>query len=156
MAGYIWRVLVRYTPRDGVAETVNLSTGFLDGGAARSVLLKTVPRWQAERAQREDINYADRSLHRGLSNEVTLTFEVVDMNAHHPTIALLVTRAADPAWKVDLSLDNGDTYRHVRLARAGEPKPLGGKTIAGARLDHTFRVVDLVDRYPNIGAGTSW
>lgn len=154
--GYAWTVLVRYTPRDGPVEAVNLSSGFLDGGVARSVLVKTEPRWKENREQRDDINFEDRSLIRGFETDVTLAFDVIDMAAHHPTIAALVSRARDPYWSVELSLDNGTTYRKVRLAKAGHPRSLGGKTIAGARVEHVFRVVELADTYPDIGAGTSW
>jgi hypothetical protein len=157
MGGYAWTgVLVRYTPRDGAVETANLSTGFLDAGVARSVLTKAVPRYVEENERQEDINFNDQSLRRGISCEVALTFEVVDMASHHPTIATLVSRANDPYWKVELSLDNGTTYRQVKLRRAGSPAAFGGKTAAGAKIEHLFRCTALLSGYPEIGGGTSW
>ncbi len=137
-------------------ETVDLSAGFLDSGVARSVLTKAEPRYSEEIEEREDINRAQRPLLLGIKCEVMLRFEVADPTSHHPTIAKLITRAIDPYWTVELSLDNAATYREVVLRKAGAPKPIGGKTVAGFVVEHIFACRELLAGYPDIGSGTSW
>ena len=156
MPGYTWTVLCRMTPQDGPAEVVNLSTAFTFGGAARSVLVKAEPQYQEESEAREDINLALRPLLLGYRRSLMLTFDVTDPAAHGATIAQILTRSMSPYWTVEFSLNNGTTYVPMVLRRAGSPKPLGGKTPAGFRVEHSWQSRDLTDAYPAIGAGTSW
>lgn len=154
--GYTWQTLVRITPKDGPSETINLSTGFLDGGSSRSVLTKAEPRYIERIDAAEDINSAQRPRLRGYECEVMLRFELADVGTHHPTIARIMNRLMSPYWTVELSLNNGVTYREVVLRKAGSPRPFGDKTVAGFKVEHVVVCRELLDTYPDIGSGTTW
>ncbi|HET6373005.1 MAG TPA: hypothetical protein VFG76_06845 [Candidatus Polarisedimenticolia bacterium] len=149
-------MLVRITPKDGPVETINLSTGFLDGGSSRSVLTRAEPTYREELEDREDINRASRPLLLGFRPEVALEFQVTKFSAHHPTIAKIQNRLMSSYYRVELSLDNGTTYREVVLKRAASPRAFSGKTVAGAKLELIVETRELISTYPDIGAGTSW
>ena len=144
------------TPLDGPVETVNLATVFLDAGVTRTVLTKAEPSYEQVREERENINRAMRPLMLGFRPGLALRFDLTSPDSHHPTIAQLITRAMDPYWRVELSLDNGTTYREMTLRRAGSPRPFGGKTVAGFSVEHVFQAKDLISTYPDIKSGSSW
>lgn len=85
-----------------------------------------------------------------------LRFEIADVATHHPTLAKILSRLIDPYWTVELSLNNGVTYREVVLRKAGYPRPFGDKTIAGFKVEHIVACRELLATYPDIGTGSSW
>lgn len=152
--GYTWFVTAVATPKVGVAENYDLTTGFSGG---RSVLVKAEPHYKEVMVGREDIDFRARPYFKGWECEVLLIFDVVNTNVHLPIIARLVNRIVSPDWTVQLSLDQGGAIlREVYMKRAGSPQPFGGKNKAGCRIQHLLGCKELLDEYPDIDLGTTW
>jgi len=144
------------TPGDGDVETLDFTTDFLDGSSPRTVLMRAQPQYPEVQDSRENVLREARPLQIGYLPVVEMEFHVTDMATHHPLIAQFLSRLMDPYWTVELSLDNGTTYREIVLKRAPSFEPIGGKTVAGARMVMTVQARSPILTYPDIGSGTSW
>jgi len=153
--GYRWITLIRMTPLNGAAETVNLTTGFSIGGSATTALTGTELRYEPITAESETINHELRPSLFGSRPEIALKFEIRDMS-HYRVVARILSRLLDPSWKVELSLDNGTTYREVVLADAPKLKPWKGKTVAGMTVTFSVKCRKLIAELPYIESGTAW
>jgi len=156
MAGYLWRTWIRMTPQDGPSETLDLGFIFPGGFTASGVLTAAEPRYREVQDMRETIERRLRPLRFGFRPEVRLRFDIVETDPNAAVLAKIVRRLMDPYWRVELSLDDGRTYREVVLREAPSPEPFGGKTVAGAT--HELRVIakEAVRGFPDIRTGTSW
>lgn len=152
MTAYAWWPMFRITPDNGVAETLDFRTGFLNPGVA----VRTEPSWSAEGKQRLDINKSERPRMDGWRVEVELELHVWgEAMPDHEPIARLVSAAWAEGYTIALSCDAGVTYRDVVLTKYGGPDPIAGKTFVGAKFKLTFRCVDLIDDVAAIASG-SW
>ena len=152
MSGFEWHPLVRMTPDNGAAEVFDLRTLLTDAsGPVRHTL-----RYKDEGSVKEDVNLNLRKIDRGLRPEVTLRCDIATM-ADHATLATITNRLIRSDWTVELSLDNGTTYREVQLLRVPSPRPFRGKTVAGATFDLSLRCVETIDELPAMTEGvTPW
>lgn len=139
------------TPQDGPVETVDLTTAF-----SKTVLIGTDPRYREVIENRENLNRGLRPLLIGYRPEIRLIFEITDTTNDHPILGKIHRRLMDAYWMVELDLVNNGMFREIMIRRAASPKPLGKKTVVGARHELRVQCKDPIDRYPDIGPGTSW
>lgn len=158
MAGYRWIVKMRTTPTNGLQEVFDLTDGFagaVAGEGRESQLTNVRLQYREEIEGRETVNVDLRPLMRGYRPEIRLTFQFIEMQ-HYRILANIMTRLIDPSWKVELSLNNGSTYREVELARAASPRPFRDKTVAGALFELELRATSTVEQFQHIESGTGW
>lgn len=156
MAGYRWRTWIRMTPKDGLAEVLDLGFPYPGGFLANSVLVSAEPTYREVLESRETIERRLRPLILGYRKEVRLRFDVIDTDPDAAVVGKIARRLMDPYWTVELSLDDERTYHEIVLRSAPGPDPLGGKTIAGARLELRVMTKEAIRNYPDIRTGTSW
>lgn len=149
---YQWQPLVRITPDNGAVETIDLRTGMTYLGRP----VKCAPKWTPATEMREDVNRSARVRVDGVRIDVEFDFDIGGTSmADHEVLSRIVNTLLAQSALVELSLDNGATYREVVLLKYTGPDPFRGKTIAGARFQLDLRCVDLVDEVAPIRSG-SW
>jgi len=153
--GYSWITLMRMTPINGAAETVNLTTGFTLGGVLTTSLSTVNLDYGEMVKESETVNHEQRPSLFGYRPEIGLRFEVRDMS-HYRTLARILSRLLSPLWKIELSLDNGTTYREVVIKDGPKLKPWKDKTIAGVRVEFSVQTRKLIPELAYIESGTGW
>lgn len=154
--GYAWTPKVRTTPLNGIAETIDLtSAGFLISGDVTTVNVQNDLDYEPVQDREETINRDARVTPFGFRPMVKQAFDVKDQS-HLRALMKIINRLLDPGWTVELSLDNGATYREVVLSKLNGPTPWRGKTIAGARWEWTLTAVRLIPDLRYHESGTGW
>jgi len=143
MSGYRWRAMIKTVPSNGPEEVFDLKTLLTDGNGP----LRCIPRYQDLADEHETLNRTLRRVEFGMRPEVRMHFEIMTM-ADQAHLATIVERLMRPDYDVQLSLDQGLTYRSVVLSRIPDPQALRGKTIAGAELELGLRCKSPIDRIP--------
>lgn len=147
--GYAWQPQVRYSPLNGIEETVDLLAAFTDiGGPERTGL-----RYKPEIRDREDITLADRR--RILGFRVSLEFRfIITTMADQAALAKMTNRLISPNWDCYFSLDGGVTERVMKLETEPSPRPINNKPFLGAKFRVKLESRDLAEEFPTIGSGT--
>ena len=162
MPGYKWQARARYTPINGVQETVVFTAGltgsiFTETGfpTGKTVLTDVELDYKAVIDQDETINQSERPILRGYRPQTKLTFQVVDMT-HYREVAKLFNRLMSPGWKVEIALDSSQTFREIILVKIHPVRRFKKKTIAGSAFPVTVRTANLLDQLMNIDDGAGW
>ena len=105
----------------------------------------------------EEMEMLDRSVDQtryGWRRSAVLAFEFVTPSSDETALVeSIITYALDDAWSVELSMDNGTTYREVLLSSFSR-QPLADKNI-GVRIETLWTVKDMMTALTKIGSG-SW
>jgi hypothetical protein len=148
---YEYHHLIRTRPDNGSATTYDLRDEFSDASGP----VATRPTYKHEADDWEDVNRVLRQRDYGFRATVALTFDIATV-ADHAALATIVTALARSDFAVDLSLDNGTTWREVRMKKAPSPRPWRGKTTGGARYQLLLECVDLLASMPAQNATGGW
>jgi len=157
MPGYVWTPKLRLTPRNGAAaaETIDFSSVFTVSNYARFVLNSIRLTYTENQDEGFTVNRDARATHFGTGQDIVLRFDISDM-AHYRTVAQLGTRLGRPDWKVEISLDGGNTFREFVLVRAPTVRPFRDVTVAGLRSEVSVKAKSLIPDMVPIETGTAW
>jgi len=104
----------------------------------------------------EEMEMLDRSVQQtryGFRRSAVLTFEFPTESSDETELAEdILTFAMNDEWVVELSMDNGTTYREVVLSSFSR-QPLVDKNI-GVRVETVWTCVDILEDLKKIGTGT--
>ena len=144
--GHTYTAIFRVTPLAGPAFTVDLS--------AYQWKTKAQPFLEPIILQKEMLDRSVRQTRYGYRLRVGLDFEFPTPSTDETALARdVLTTALDDDQSIELSLDNGATYRVV-LLEAMEQVALAEKNI-GVKISTSWVCRDLLQTKPAVGSG-SW
>jgi hypothetical protein len=107
--------------------------------------------------QMEMLDRSTQNTRYGWRRSAVINFEFPTPVTDETTLAeSIISKALDDEWSVELSMDNGTTYREVVLSGYTR-QPLADKNI-GVRVETVWTVADILTALPAISTGTtgSW
>jgi hypothetical protein len=142
---HAWSPKFRLTPPAGALLTYDLT-------AYQYLVTRTV----LDEPLFEQMEMLDRSTEQtryGFRRTAILNFDFPTTSSNETELAQsIITYALDDGWLVELSMDNGTTYREVVLSGYSR-QPLADKNI-GVRVETVWTVKDMLTALPAIGSGT--
>lgn len=109
--GYSYHPLIKITPTDGAAKTLDLREEFRDAKGQT----RTRVEYDLEADDYTDVNYRERLTKHGIRVNVRMRFAILQQ-ADHASLAEIVTALAQTGTVVELSLDAGSTFREIGRA----------------------------------------
>jgi len=152
----IWRPRARYTPPSGPTQLFNVVSGFY---RSRTVLMSVVPDYQPILDDRDDVELVKRTLQRGFRVVIGLYFSFATSDTMESDYTSLITMArwfSSTTGLAEFSLNDGNTYREAYLSGFRGPLPLGGKTVAGIKVEMELTIKRPVTTLPDLLGGTVW
>ena len=147
-----WWPVFRMMPANGPAQTIRLREALRDFGGPVRCDVRYVPVTK----QREDINNTIRTYVKGFRCEVE--FDVSTSGARIADagcLSMITGWLADRTKTVELSMDDGVTFREIALKKFEGPKPKAGKTFAGFLYELAVSCRALLEAPPNIDGNAS-
>lgn len=148
MSGYRWHPIFKLIPDNGAETTVDL----WDQIPGTTGPVRIDLQYREDQDEWQDIDRVIRSQVFGFRVAVRMDFDITDMQEHQ-VLANITNALADESTQVQLSLDAGFVFRAVKLDRAPRPRPLNGKTFAGASFRLDLSCTELLDELPALVEG---
>ena len=147
-----WWPVFRMTPANGAAVTIRLREALQDFGGPVRCDVRYVPVIK----NRENVNNELRPYAKGYRCEVEFDVSVsASRMADAGCLATITGWLADRTKTVELSMDDGVTFREIVLKKFEGPKPKAGKTFAGFLYELAVSCRALLEAPADIASGTA-